>query len=157
MRYNSSSAYNFEAFERREYKTDYKKPRAEIIKMQPKSRKAQRPQSAVSIKLFARVKVVAAVSLVVGLSMLMIFMRAEVGQQQGELRRMQNEVSRLESEELRLQMAFENMMNLQNLEIEAVQLGMQRANRSQRSYVRLNRPQTQTQTMQTNQAENYSE
>lgn len=150
MKYNSANAYNFAAFEQREYKRDYNQPRAKITSIQPKIKKEKvaKPQSAAAARFFARVKIIAGIGLVVGLSMLMIFMRVEVGQQEGELRRMRTEITALESEEIRLRMQYENLMNLQNLEIEAIQMGMQRANHSQRIYIRLNRSQNPTQTIQ---------
>jgi len=151
MRYNSSNAYDFSMFEQREYAPAQPARPAQITKLQPKRQKNVKPQSAAKAKFMARVKILAGIGLVVGLSMFMIFLRVEVGQQESEIRRARAEITALESEENRLRMQLESLMSIQNVEIEAVQIGMQPATRSQRVYVRLNRSQNPTQHMQASQ------
>lgn len=138
--YNTSSAYDFERFMP---KTKEQK-KAKIVKISdaPAANKANKKakQSKAHAASFARVKTVGVAAAIVAMLCAMIYLRVEVTDANRELSSVQSEAELLKSEENRLQMELENKISIANIEAEAQSLGMQKADKSQVNYIRVNEP-----------------
>ena len=138
--YNSSAAYDFDLFLPKE-----KREAAPIIAMPRKPQtkaKSQELSRGANVAL-RRFKIALTAITVAGLAFAMIYLRVEITDTDRELRRMQAQTELLAAEENRLLMELENKMSIRNVEVAAVGMGMQRAERGQITYVNVGQTDTQ--------------
>ncbi len=128
--YNESLAYDFERF----------KPRTQaenqnIVKMpktvsRSRARSASKPVSITALSVFA-----------VGFMLFAlcgnIFLRIRINEVNSEINSIKSEISTLESEKTSLEVEFERRISYSNVELEASELGMQKMDKDQVKYIRV--------------------
>ncbi len=130
--YNDSFAYNYDIFAPAE------KKKAEIHKYpnnetkQKQRSKAKASDRAVLIRNF----VISA--LVVAAVCCSLFLRAEISSMRSQINELNEEITALESESTRLSVEMERKISVVNLEEAAAELGMQKCEKSQVTYIQTN-------------------
>ncbi len=137
-RYNTSSAYDFDLFmpKQKEVKKGKIVKISDLPAQQEKNKKSKRHLASAAI--WARISTVGTAAFIVAMVCAMIFLRVEVTDANRELNSLKSEAELLKSEENRLRMELENKMSITNIEATATALGMQKADKSQVNYIRLN-------------------
>lgn len=130
--YNDSFAYNYDIFAPAE------KKKAEIHEYpnnetkQKQRSKAKASDRAVLIRNF----VISA--LVVAAVCCSLFLRAEISSMRSQINELNEEITALESESTRLSVEMERKISVVNLEEAAAELGMQKCEKSQVTYIQTN-------------------
>ena len=132
--YNDSFAYNYDIFAPRAPK------KAEILEYPEKKTKA-RAKSNVKINTELVTKCVIAV-LVLAAVCGSLFLRAEISTLESKLNSVNNEIVALDSELTRVEVEMERKITYGNLEEAAAELGMQKCEKSQVTYVKINEVDT---------------
>lgn len=129
--YNDSLAYDFEMFMP---KSSVKENN--IVKM---------PDPHVKERRRAAVKTVSAPAFAVLVSVFMlaafcgnIFLRIRINEVNSNINDIKSEIAELESEKTSLEVEFERRISYSNIELEATQLGMQKMDKEQVKYIRVN-------------------
>lgn len=135
--YNNNLAYDYELFlprEKREEQIPTTPAAEKIVNMPEMTGKAgalRRHRQAVRQKLFA----ITATVLLVGLLCANIVMQVQVNETKSQINAAQTELDRLMSEETRLEMEMERLLSYKNIEQAAKELGMQKKEKSQVTYI----------------------
>lgn len=132
--YNDSFAYNYDIFAPRAPK------KAEILEY-PEKKKKTRAKSNVKINTELVTKCVIAV-LVLAAVCGSLFLRAEISTLESKLNSVNNEIVALDSELTRVEVEMERKITYGNLEEAAAELGMQKCEKSQVTYVKINEADT---------------
>lgn len=136
--YNDSLAYDFEMFMPKE------KTRQEdnIVKMPtPKVKERTKRQAAtrsLSVSAFA---VMASVMILAALCG-NIFLRLQINEVNSNINNMKTQINAVDSEKTSLDMEMEKRISYSNIEIEATEMGMQKKDKSQVKYIRVNEDDT---------------
>ncbi len=130
--YNDSLAYDFDMFmpkPKREQKDNIVKLPNQ--KVRSKARKATKNMS---------VSAFAVMSAFVVLAMLCgnIFLRLQINEVNAEINQTKTKIQELESEKTSLEVEFERRISYSNIELEATEMGMQKKDKSQVKYLRIN-------------------
>lgn len=132
--YNDSLAYDFEMFMPRTKENS----KDNIVKL-PQSnvkRKAKRRTAvkAVSVSAFAVMATVFMVAAMCG----NIFLRLQINEVNSQINDVKSEINVLESERTSLEVKFERIISYSNIELEAAEIGMQKMDKDQVKYIRVN-------------------
>lgn len=129
--YTDSLAYDFSAFmpkEARENKRD------NIVKMpKTKARAAAKPKK-MSVSAFAVMVSVVMLAALCG----NIFLRLQINEVNSKINAINKQINSLDSEKTSLEVELERKISYSNIEIEATELGMQKKDKSQVKYIRVN-------------------
>ncbi len=132
--YNDSFAYNYDIF------TAQPKKKAEIHDYPNRSRaKAKSRAKKGNIRLARNLVVSAMVVLSVCAS---LFLRAEISSMRSEIDEIKSEIVEIESEITRMNVEMERKVSVINLEAAALELGMQKCEKSQITYIKTNNADT---------------
>lgn len=132
--YNDSFAYNYDIFAPRVAK------KAEILEY-PEKKKKTRVKANVKVNTELVTKCVIAV-LVFAAVCGSLFLRAEISALESKLNSVNNEIVALDSELTRVEVEMERKITYGNLEQAAAELGMQKCEKSQVTYVKINETDT---------------
>lgn len=132
--YNDSLAYDFEMFMPRTKESS----KDNIVKL-PQSnvkRKAKRRTAVktVSVSAFAVMATVFMVAAMCG----NIFLRLQINEVNSQINDVKSEINVLESERTSLEVKFERIISYSNIELEAAEIGMQKMDKDQVKYIRVN-------------------
>ena len=132
--YNDSLAYDFEMFRPRSAEPVRKD---NIVKM-PESKHQQhakrRAVKKVSASAFAIMSAVFMLAIMCG----NIFLRLQINEVNSKINDVKTEINELESEKTRLEVEFERVVSYSNIELEAAEIGMQKMDKNQVKYIRVN-------------------
>jgi len=130
--YNDSLAYDFNMFmpkkEEREYDNIVKMPKPAVRKSTRKAAKR------ISVSAFA---VMCCIFILAGLCG-NIFLRLQINEVNSKINSVKTEIKELESEKTSLAVELERKISYTNIEVEATQMGMQKKDKSQVRYIKLN-------------------
>jgi len=134
--YNDSLAYDFEMFMP---KTAQKKePRENIVVMPRKAAKAKKRKAAAVKSLSApTAAIMCAVFLLAGFCG-NIALRLEINEVNSQINDMRAAIAELDSEKTSLEVEMQRRISYSNLELEAVELGMQKPEKENVVYIRVN-------------------
>lgn len=132
--YNDSFAYNYDIFAPKAPK------KAEILeypdkKVKPKAKAKLKIDTGIVVKCAIAVLVLAAVC---G----SLFLRAEISTLESNINKVNEEINALDSELIRVEVEMERKISYANLEQAAAELGMQKCEKSQVTYVKINETDT---------------
>lgn len=135
--YNDSLAYDFEMFAPRP--SEKSNPNKDNIVKLPQSSPRQRARKkaavrTVSVSAFAVMATVFIVAAMCG----NIFLRLRINEVNSQINEVKNEINVLESEKTSLQVEFERIISYSNIELEAAEIGMQKMDKNQVKYIRVN-------------------
>ncbi len=128
--YNDSFAYNYDIFAPKAPK------KAEILEYPEKKVKA-RAKANVKVNTDLIIKCVIAV-LVLAAVCGSLFLRAEISTLESKINKVNNEITAIEGELTRAEVEMERKISYRNLEEAAAELGMQKCEKSQVTYVKIN-------------------
>lgn len=134
--YNDSLAYDFEMFMPKPQVRQQEKDN--IIKL-PGSQAKQRARRNVA----ARKLSVSAFAVMVSVIVLAalcgnIFLRLQINEVNSEINNMKSQINAVDSEKTSLEMELERRISYSNIELEATEMGMQKKDKSQVKYIRVN-------------------
>ncbi len=134
--YNDSLAYDFNMFMPREKKEEY----SNIV---PLPKNAARPKA----KAAARRMSVSAFAVMTAVFMLAalcgnIFLRLQLNEVNSKINETKTKIEELDSEKTSLEVEFERRISYSNIELEATEMGMQKKDKSQVKYIRINENNT---------------
>ncbi len=134
--YNDSLAYDFDMFMP---KTAEKSDRRENIVVMPKRAERQKKRNAAAAKrLSAPVTLImCAVFILAGLCG-NIALRLEINEVNSEINEIKSAIAELDSEKTSLEVEMQRRISYANLELEAMQLGMQKPEKENVTYIRVN-------------------
>ena len=133
--YNDSLAYDFEMF----MPHPAEKPNKDNIVKLPQSSPRQRAKKkaavkTVSISAFAVMATVFMVAAMCG----NILLRLQINEVNSKINTVKNEINVLQSERTSLEVELERVISYSNVELEAAEIGMQKMDKSQVKYIRVN-------------------
>ncbi len=129
--YTDSLAYDFSAFmpkEARENKRD------NIVKIPKTKTRAAAKQKKMSVSAFAVMVSVVMLAALCG----NIFLRLQINEVNSKINAINKQINSLDSEKTSLEVELERKISYSNIEIEATELGMQKKDKSQVKYIRVN-------------------
>ncbi len=139
--YNDSLAYDFEMFMPKKKEESYEPKVADAPKMRVrKGTKSKAAAKKVSLSAFA--VLVAFIMLAVLFANL--FLRLKINEVNSNINDLKSEINVLDSEKNALLMEYEERISYSNLETEAAELGMNKMDKSQVKYIRVNDQNTAT-------------
>jgi len=135
--YNDSLAYDFNMFmprEKEEASRDniVRLPNTEI------KRKTKKQARRLSVSAFA---VMGCIFILAGLCG-NIFLRLQINEVNSKINSVKHEIEELESEKTSLEVELERKISYNNIELEATEMGMQKKDKSQVKYIRINENNT---------------
>lgn len=130
--YNDSFAYNYDIFAPAE------KKKAEIHEYPTTETKAKQRSKAKASDRALLVRNFVISALVVAAVCCSLFLRAEISSMRSEINELNEEITALESESTRLSVEMERKISVVNLEEAAQELGMQKCEKSQVTYIQTN-------------------
>ena len=134
--YNDSFAYDFKRFE------TAPKKKAEIHDYPVgDSRISAEAQSERAARALLVRNIVIAVIIVITV-FASLFLRAEISSMRRDINQIKSEIVELESENTRLSVEMEKKISITNLEAAAIELGMQKCEKSQVTYIQTNKVDT---------------
>ncbi len=133
--YNDSLAYDFEMFMPRKAEEPVRKDN--IVKL-PRTKQQQRAKKRavkrVSASAFAVMTTVFVLAAMCG----NIFLRLQINEVNSKINDVKAEINVLESQKTGLEVELERVISYSNIELEAAELGMQKMDKSQVKYIRVN-------------------
>lgn len=135
--YNDSLAYDFNMFMPRPAVREEKNNIVKLPKAQVKRKAATRRMSVTAFAVLTSIVVLAALC---G----NIFLRLQINEVNSKINDIKNEINVLESERTSLEVEFERRISYSNIELEAAQIGMQKMDKDQVNYIRVNEKNTAT-------------
>ena len=132
--YNDSLAYDFEMFMPRKEEPVRKDNIVKLPRTQQQSRAKKRAVKRVSTSAFA---VMTTVFIVVSMC-LNIFLRLQINEVYSEINDINTQKKALISEKTSLEVELERLISYSNIEVEAAEIGMQKMDKSQVKYIRVN-------------------
>lgn len=139
--YNDSLAYDFNMFMPRPAVREEKNNIVKLPKAQVK-RKAVRKAATrtMSVTAFAVLSCIVVLAALCG----NIFLRLQINEVNSKINDIKSEINILESERTSLEVEFERRISYSNIELEAAQIGMQKMDKDQVNYIRVNEKNTAT-------------
>ncbi len=133
--YNDSLAYDFNMFMPAE-----KKQRSEdnIVRLPKGSKKSKAATKRLSVSAFAVLTAVFVLAALCG----NIFLRLQLNEVNSKINETKSKIEQLESEKTGLEVEFERRISYSNIELEATEMGMQKKDKSQVKYIRINEDNT---------------
>lgn len=139
--YNDSLAYDFTMFMPRPAE---KRTEATIVKMPQKAKKQKAMQKAaarhLSVSAFAVLTAVFVLAALCG----NIFLRLRINEVNSQINDIKTEISTLQSERTSLEVELERVISYSNIEFEATEIGMQKMDKDQVNYIRVNEENSAT-------------
>lgn len=133
--YNDSLAYDFEMFMPRSAEPVRKD---NIVKLpQTSPRKRARKKAAIKTVSASSFAIMATVFMVAALCG-NIFLRLQINEVNSQINDVKDEINVLESEQTSLEVELERIVSYSNIEVEAAEIGMQKMDKSQVKYIRVN-------------------
>lgn len=133
--YNDSLAYDFEMFMPR---TAEKENKDNIVKLsQTGFKKRASKNAAVKTMSLSAFAVLACVFMVAALCG-NIFLRLQINEVSSEIGSVKNEINTLQSRRTSLEVELERVISYSNIELEAAEIGMQKMDKNQVTYIRVN-------------------
>lgn len=133
--YNDSLAYDFNMFmpsEKRQRSDD------NIVRLPKSSKKSKAATRKLSVSAFA---VLTAVFVLAGLCG-NIFLRLQLNEVNSKINDTKTKIEQMESEKTSLEVELERRISYSNIELEATEMGMQKKDKSQVKYIRINEDNT---------------
>ncbi len=139
--YNDSLAYDFEMFMPR---PAVKTREDNIVKLpQTNMRRKVSRRAAVKTMSVSAFAVMTAVFMLAALCG-NIFLRLQINEVNSQINNIKTEISTLQSERTSLEVELERVISYSNIELEAAEIGMQKMDKSQVNYIRVNDKNTAT-------------
>ncbi len=132
--YNDSLAYDFEMFMPRKEEPVRKDNIVKLPRTKQQTRAKKRAVKRVSTSAFA---VMTTVFIVVTMC-LNIFLRLKINEVNSEINDINTQKNALMSEKTSLEVELERIISYSNIEVEAAEIGMQKMDKSQVKYIRVN-------------------
>ena len=132
--YNDSLAYDFEMFMPRKEEPVRKDNIVKLPRTKQQSRAKKRAVKRVSTSAFA---VMTTVFIVVSMC-LNIFLRLQINEVNSEINDINTQKKALISEKTSLEVELERLISYSNIEVEAAEIGMQKMDKRQVKYIRVN-------------------
>lgn len=137
--YNDSLAYDFNMFLPKEKSNEKKENIVKLPKIQTRQRQKKAARQ-LSVSSFAVLTVFMVLAALFG----NIFLRLQVNEVNSEINDVKAQINELDSERTSLEMEFERKVSFSNIELEAAEMGMQKKEKSQVKYIRVNDKNTAT-------------
>ncbi len=131
--YNDSLAYDFEMFMPR---TAEPVRKDNIVKL-PKTKQQKRAKAHIARRLSASFLAVLTAVLVLGAMCGNIFIRLQINEVNAKINNVKAEISALEGAKTELEVEFERVISYSNVEVEAAEFGMQKMDKEQIKYIRV--------------------
>ena len=134
--YNDSFAYNYDIF------APAPKKKAEIHEYPIEEKKTSKKTKTAVKERYILARNIIISFLVVASVCASLFLRAEISSMKSEIDSINNEIVELESESTRLSVEMERKISVTNLEQAAIELGMQKCEKGQVTYIQTQNPDT---------------
>lgn len=132
--YNDSLAYDFEMFMPRSAEPVRKNNIVKIPETKRHTSAKRRAVKRISASAFAVMATIFMLAAMCG----NIFLRLQINEVNSKINDVKSEIKELESEKTRLEVEFERVVSYSNIELEAAEIGMQKMDKSQVKYIRVN-------------------
>ncbi len=132
--YNDSLAYDFEMFMPRSAEPARKDNIVKLPQTKQQRRAKTRAVKRVSASAFAVMTTVFVLAAMCG----NIFLRLQINEVNSKINDVKSEISVLESQKTSLEVELERVISYSNIELEATEIGMQKMDKNQVKYIRVN-------------------
>lgn len=132
--YNDSLAYDFEMFMPRSAEPVRKDNIVKLPRTKAQRRAKTRAVKRVSASAFAVMTTVFVLAAMCG----NIFLRLQINEVNSKINDVKSEINALESQKTSLEVEFERIISYSNIELEAAEIGMQKMDKNQVKYIRVN-------------------
>lgn len=132
--YNDSLAYDFEMFMPRSAEPARKDNIVRLPETRHQKRARKRAIKRVSASAFAVMTAVFMLAAMCG----NIFLRLQINEVNSKINTVKSEINELASEKTRLEVELERVISYSNIELEAAEIGMQKMDKNQVKYIRVN-------------------
>ncbi len=132
--YNDSLAYDFEMFMPRSAEPVRKDNIVKLPETKHQKRAKRRAVKRVSASAFAVMTAVFMLAAMCG----NIFLRLQINEVNSKINTVKSEINALTSEKTRLEVELERVISYSNIELEAAEIGMQKMDKNQVKYIRVN-------------------
>lgn len=132
--YNDSLAYDFEMFMPRSAEPVRKDNIVKLPQTRVRTRAKKRAVKRVSASAFAVMASVFVLAAMCG----NIFLRLQINEVNSKINDVKAEINALESQKTALEVELERVISYSNIELEAAEIGMQKMDKSQVKYIRVN-------------------
>ena len=133
--YNNSLAYDFEMFMPRKAQEPVRKDN--IVKL-PRTKQQQRAKKRAVKRLSASSFAVMTAVFVIAAMCGNIFLRLQINEYNSKINDIKAEIKVLDSQAVSLEVELERIISYSNIEVEAAEIGMQKMDKSQVKYIRVN-------------------
>ncbi|MBE6810624.1 MAG: hypothetical protein E7521_06170 [Ruminococcaceae bacterium] len=132
--YNDSLAYDFEMFMPRSAEPVRKDNIVKLPETKHQKHARRRAVKRVSASAFAVMTAVFMLAAMCG----NIFLRLQINEVNSKINTVKSEINALTSEKTRLEVELERVISYSNIELEAAEIGMQKMDKNQVKYIRVN-------------------
>ena len=132
--YNNSLAYDFEMFMPKKAEPVRKDNIVKLPQTKQQKKAKARAVKRISASAFAVITCAFVVAAMCG----NIFLRLQINEVNSQINVVKSEINALESKKTILEVEVERMISYSNLEIEAAEIGMQKMDKNQVKYIRVN-------------------
>lgn len=132
--YNDSLAYDFEMFMPRSAEPVRKDNIVKLPQTKAQKRAKTRAVKRVSASAFAVMTTVVVLAAMCG----NIFLRLQINEVNSKINDVKTEINALESQKTSLEVELERVISYSNIELEAAEIGMQKMDKNQVKYIRVN-------------------
>lgn len=132
--YNDSLAYDFEMFMPRSAEPVRKDNIVKLPETRHQKHAKRRAVKRVSASAFAVMTAVFMLAAMCG----NIFLRLQINEVNSKINTVKSEINALTSEKTRLEVELERVISYSNIELEAAEIGMQKMDKNQVKYIRVN-------------------
>ena len=132
--YNDSLAYDFEMFMPRSAEPVRKDNIVKLPETKHQKHAKRRAVKRVSASAFAVMTAVFMLAAMCG----NIFLRLQINEVNSKINTVKSEINALTSEKTRLEVELERVISYSNIELEAAEIGMQKMDKNQVKYIRVN-------------------
>ena len=132
--YNDSLAYDFEMFMPHSTEPVRKDNIVKIPQPKRNTRAKKRAVKRLSASAFAVMTTIFMLAAMCG----NIFLRLQINEVNSKINAVKSEINELTSEKTRLEVELERIVSYSNIELEAAEIGMQKMDKSQVKYIRVN-------------------
>ena len=132
--YNDSLAYDFEMFMPRSAEPVRKDNIVKLPETRHQKHARRRAVKRVSASAFAVMTAVFMLAAMCG----NIFLRLQINEVNSKINTVKSEINALTSEKTRLEVELERVISYSNIELEAAEIGMQKMDKNQVKYIRVN-------------------
>lgn len=132
--YNDSLAYDFEMFMPRSAEPVRKDNIVKLPQTKQQQRAKKRAVKRVSASAFAVMATIFVLAAMCG----NIFLRIQINEVNSKINDVKSEINALESQKTSLEVELERVISYSNIELEAAEIGMQKMDKDQVRYIRVN-------------------